>query len=70
MLIAIVGLYWLVLCVDNAQARVIREEGGNASMRSNCKAFYQLVVSRRGPSPLWVEKIPWTVGPGFYRKAG
>jgi hypothetical protein len=27
---------------------------GNAAMRSSCKAFSQLVIKGRGPSPLWV----------------
>jgi hypothetical protein len=41
-------LYWLVLCRLNT-AGVITEKGGNASMRSNCKAFSQLVIKGKRP---------------------
>ena len=49
--------YWLVLCVNSTQARVIGGRslsGGNDSMRSSCTAFSHLVVNRVGPSPWWV----------------
>jgi hypothetical protein len=47
-------LYWLVLCVNLTQAEVITEKGGSVgevsvSMRSNCKAFSQLVIKGEGP---------------------
>jgi hypothetical protein len=52
---------WLVLCVNLTQAIVIaiviRERSfswGNASMRSSCKTFSQLVTNVGGPSPLCV----------------
>jgi len=32
-----------------------KEPPGNASRRSSCKAFSQLVINPGGPSPLWVE---------------
>jgi hypothetical protein len=39
---------------------------GNASMRSGCKAFYQLVMGGGGPCELC---HPWAGSPGFYKKA-
>jgi hypothetical protein len=46
-------VYWLVLCQLETNG-VITEKGasseGNASMRSNCKAFSQLVI--KGERPL------------------
>jgi hypothetical protein len=46
-------MYWLVLCVNLAQAGVIIRERsfswGNASIRSRCGAFSQLVIKRGGP---------------------
>ena len=44
-------LYWLGLCVNLIQAGVITEKG-NASMRSSCGAFSQLVIN--GGSSFWV----------------
>jgi hypothetical protein len=47
------SLYWLVLCVNLTQAGVIIGKGAslekNASMRSSCKAFSQLVIKEGGP---------------------
>jgi hypothetical protein len=47
------------------QAGVITEKGAsgekNASMRSNCKAFSQLVIMG--------ESHPWAGSLGFYKKA-
>jgi hypothetical protein len=48
-------LYWLVLCQLDTGWSYHREKSSswaNASMRSNCKAFSQLVI--KGESPLWV----------------
>jgi hypothetical protein len=46
-------MHWLVLCVNLPQAGVITDKGasprGNASMRSSCKAFSQLVIKGEGP---------------------
>jgi hypothetical protein len=51
-------VYWLVLCVNLTQAGVITEKGASLEemppMRCSYKAFSQLVIKRRGPSPLWV----------------
>ena len=41
---------WRVLCVNLTQGGVITEKGGNASMRSSCKAFSQLVIKVGGPT--------------------
>jgi hypothetical protein len=45
-------MYWLVLCVNLTQAGVITETSfswGNASMRSSCGAFSQLVIKGKRP---------------------
>jgi hypothetical protein len=50
-------LYWLVLCQLDTSWSYHRERSlswGNASVRSNCKTFSQLVIKAGGPSPLWV----------------
>jgi hypothetical protein len=50
------ALYWLVLCQPDASWSYHRERSfswGDASMRSSCKAFSQLVI--KGKGPLWVE---------------
>jgi hypothetical protein len=44
-------LYWLVLCQFDTGWSYHRERSfswGNASMRSNCKAFSQLVIKKGG----------------------
>jgi hypothetical protein len=44
-------LYWLVLCqldISWSYHRVRSFSWGNASMRSSCKAFYQLVIKGEG----------------------
>jgi hypothetical protein len=40
---------------------------GNASMRSSCKAFSQLVIKGRGAHCGWCH--PWAGSSGFYKKA-
>jgi hypothetical protein len=58
-------LYWLGLCVNLIQAGVITEKG-NASMRSSCGAFSQLVINLGGP--FVGDAIPGLVVLGSIRK--
>jgi hypothetical protein len=64
-------VYWLVLCVNSTQAGVTTEKGaslgGNASMRSSCKAFSQLVIKGGRAHCGWCH--PWAGSLGFYKKA-
>jgi hypothetical protein len=49
------NIYWLVLCINLTQARIIREEASVEEMPPrDHKAFSQLVINGGGPSPLWV----------------
>jgi hypothetical protein len=70
MCLSLYSLYWLILCANLTQARIIREEGASVGeMRSSCKAFSQLVINWGGPSPLWVvSSLGWWSG--FYNKLG
>jgi hypothetical protein len=59
--------YWLVLCVNLTQAEVITEKGASVEeMRSNCKAFSQLVI--KGGGPIVGGAIPGLVVLGSIRK--
>jgi hypothetical protein len=64
-------LHWLVLGVNLTQAGVTTEKGafswGNASMRSSCKAFSQLVMGG-GSHCRWCHL--WAGSLGFYKRAG
>jgi hypothetical protein len=42
--------------------------GGNASMRSSCKTFSQLVIKGGRTHCGWCH--PWAGSPGFYKRAG
>jgi hypothetical protein len=49
-------MYWLVLCVNLTQLDLSQRKElqlRNASMRSSCKAFSQLMI-KGGKGPLWV----------------
>jgi hypothetical protein len=66
-----VTLYWLVLCPLDTGGSYHREMSfswGNASTRSRCKAFSQLVIKGREAPCEW--DYLWAGSLGFYKRAG
>jgi hypothetical protein len=64
-------LYWLVLCQLDTNWSYHGERSfswGNASMRSSCKAFSQLVI-KGGRAPCGCDHL-WDGSLGFYNRAG